>query len=83
MKGHVKFAVGKKLACQIFGWAVGRRNSEPTKHHGALYCDGGDLGRGRLEGTKRPLIAQYSETNLRDLQGKLDQSNSVATKLAR
>jgi len=43
----------------------------------------GIWGRGRLEGTKRPLIAQYSETNLRDLQGKLDQSNSLATKLAR
>lgn len=83
MKGHVRFAIGKKLACQIFGRAVSRRNSEPTKHHGILYSDGRDLGRGRLEGTKRPLIAQHSGTNLRDLQGKLDQSNSVATRLAR
>ena len=51
--------------------------------HGALYGDGQDLGRGRLEGTKRPLIAQYSETNLRDLQSTLDQPDLVATKLAR
>jgi hypothetical protein len=72
----------KSLLVKFFDWAVSRRTSEPTKHHGTLCGDGQDLGRGRLEGTKRPLIAQHSGTDLRDLQGKLDQSNSVATKLA-
>ena len=79
----MKFAVGKKLACQFFGWAVAAEFRANQASRRPSIAMAGIWGRGRLEGTKRPLIAQYSETNLRDLQGKLDQSNSLATKLAR